>query len=85
MKPCKETLADLKFGSPANYRITVQGRLPENWKARLAGMKIMPHPGNSVDCDRTVLQGRISDQAQLNGVLDSLYQLHLPILSVERM
>jgi hypothetical protein len=85
MKPCKEKSTGLKFGSAAYYRITVQGRLSESWKGRLSEMKIMLQPSDIADCDRTVLQGRISDQAQLNGVLDSLYQLHLPILSVERM
>jgi hypothetical protein len=85
MKQRREPTTDLKFGSSANYRIIVQGRLPENWTGRLAGMKIMPHPSDSIDCSRTVLQGRISDQAQLNGVLDLLCQLHLPILSVERI
>ena len=31
----------------------------------------------------TTLEGRVRDQAELMGVLNSLYELHLPILSVE--
>jgi len=31
----------------------------------------------------TTLVGRVRDQAELIGVLNSLYELHLPLLSVE--
>jgi hypothetical protein len=31
----------------------------------------------------TTLVGRLRDQAELSGVLNTLYELHLPILSVE--
>jgi hypothetical protein len=31
----------------------------------------------------TTLAGRLIDQAELSGVLNTLYELHLPILSVE--
>jgi hypothetical protein len=31
------------------------------------------------------LVGRMRDQAQLTGVLSALYELHLPILSVENL
>jgi hypothetical protein len=31
----------------------------------------------------TTLSGRVRDQAELTGVLNTLYELHLPILSVE--
>ena len=32
---------------------------------------------------QTVLVGRLRDQAALSGVLNILYELHLPVLSVE--
>jgi hypothetical protein len=35
--------------------------------------------------ETTSLVGPIRDQAQLNGVLDTLYNLHLTILKVERV
>jgi len=31
----------------------------------------------------TVLSGRLADQAALIGVFNTLYELHLPVLSVE--
>ena len=33
----------------------------------------------------TTLTGRLRDQAELTGLLNSLYDLHLPILSVENL
>jgi len=33
----------------------------------------------------TTLSGELADQAALAGVLNSLYELHLPVLSVERL
>lgn len=31
------------------------------------------------------LEGRLRDQTELSGVLNSLYELHLPILSIENL
>ena len=67
---------------PANYRIRVRGRLDADWSERLGGMNIthLKTPdGDSV----TVLDGRFADQAALFGVLNTLYELHLPVLSVD--
>jgi hypothetical protein len=33
--------------------------------------------------DTTILIGRLRDQAELSGVLNTLYDMHLPILSVD--
>jgi hypothetical protein len=62
---------------PAVYRIKVQGVVPESWIDRLGGMGIV-----SVSSAATTLEGRLPDQAALNGVLDTLYQLRLPLLEV---
>jgi hypothetical protein len=69
------------FDRPAIYKISVQGRIDPNWSDRMAGMKIR----NSVDKTNppiTTLEGEVTDQAGLLGVLNSLYELHLPIISV---
>lgn len=80
--PAPDVRAAIDFSGPATYRIVVQGVLSEYWRDRLAGMSIAItcRPG---ELSRTTLLGRIRDQAELNGVLDALYGLHLPILSVE--
>ena len=56
--------------------------MEESWTDRLAGMHITTH--NRPDrTSLTTLTGQLSDQAELSGVLNSLYNLHLSILKVE--
>jgi hypothetical protein len=33
----------------------------------------------------TILLGRLSDQAALMGILNNLYELHMPVLLVEQL
>ena len=72
------------FDSPAKYRIGVQGRIPARWCDRLEGMTIAEH-SPAAEPVVTTLLGELSDQAALVGVLNTLYELPLPVLSVERL
>ena len=72
------------FDSPATYRIGVQGRIPARWCDRLEGMTITERSPEG-ESPVTTLSGELSDQAALVGVLNTLYELHLPVLSVERL
>jgi hypothetical protein len=72
----------VKLWTPATYRIEVQGHLDESWSDRLAGMRITTRK-RSDQTTVTTLVGRLRDQAELSGVLNSLYELHLSILKVE--
>jgi hypothetical protein len=72
----------LKLWAPADYRIEVVGFLEESWSDRLGGMRIKTRQRTD-QSTVTTLTGRVRDQAELTGVLNSLYELHLPILSVE--
>jgi hypothetical protein len=70
------------FDRPGNYRIRVEGFLDKKWSERLGGMRIT----TSKIGDRksfTVLEGQVRDQAELAGVLRTLYQRQLTLLSVE--
>ena len=73
---------ELKIDQPATYCIQVAGYLDENWSARLGGLKIA-----STDLEGkqavTILSGPVIDQAALFGVLKALYDMRLPLLSVE--
>ena len=64
----------------ADYRIRVQGHLDADWSERLSGMRIRSATGA---VGTTILEGRLPDQAALSGVLATLYELHLPVISVE--
>jgi hypothetical protein len=76
MMPC------VSFDGPATYRIRVRGAVKANWVDRLADMAISvetPDDGPPV----TTLEGELLDQASLASVFNSLYALHLSVLSVE--
>ena len=72
----------VKFEGPATYRIVVKGGLEESFSERLAGMRITSESRGDKKPE-TTLVGRLLDQAQLSGVLNALYEMHLPIVSVE--
>jgi hypothetical protein len=74
----------LRIGDPATYRIVIEGTLTSDWSDRLAGLSVTATSRGSGP-PRTTLEGRIHDQAQLNGVIATLYGLHLPILMVEKL
>jgi hypothetical protein len=70
----------LEMFDPAMYVILVRGQLECTWSAHLCGMAITVHetPGGP----RTTLAGMLIDQCALQGVLKTLYDLGLPVLSV---
>lgn len=70
------------FDSPAFYRIRAQGKVPANWSDRLEGMAILLDETVGAP-PITTMEGELHDQAALAGVLKSLYEMHLPVLSVE--
>ncbi len=78
----KQSVENLTMGGPATYSIRVQGRLAPEWADRIEGMNITEDaaPGGS---PVTVLVGRVRDQSALSGILNTLYELHLPVLSVD--
>jgi len=72
----------LKLWTPATYCIEVEGVLDEIWADTLAGMRTSSRK-RADQSTVTTLIGRLEDQAMLTGVLNGLYELHLPILSVK--
>lgn len=77
-----ETRHGLSMGRPATYRIRVQGHLGAKWSDRLEGMNIT-YDSRTDGSEVTILVGRLADQAALTGVLNTLYEMHLPVLSAE--
>jgi hypothetical protein len=74
----------ISFDLPATYQIKVQGRIDPSMSDLLGGMTISP---GKVEADHlvTTLRGKLGDQAALAGVLNTLYELQLPVLSVMRL
>lgn len=73
----------LRLESSATYQIQIQGVLPSNWSGRLGGLAIETEHFDDDRLPVTTLSGKLIDQAALQGVLSSLYDLRLPLLFVE--
>ena len=74
-------MSKFSFISPAIYKIQVHGDLKASLAERLVGLQITKNnPGdlNSV----TLIIGQINDQAALSGILNTLYENHITIISV---
>lgn len=72
----------IKLWTPVTYRIDVEGHLAESRSDYLAGMRITVRKRLD-QTTMTTLVGRLKDQAELSGVLNSLYDLRMSILKVE--
>ena len=70
------------FGTAAVYQIGVQGFLDESWSDRMNGADIRAQDLPD-EAPVTVLTGCFVDQTALAGVLNTLYDLGFPLLSVQ--
>jgi hypothetical protein len=70
------------MGEAATYRIRVHGRLDPKLSDRVEGMHIDTLTRDDGTAE-SVLEGRLADQAALTGVLNTLYELHLPVISAD--
>jgi hypothetical protein len=79
----KQSRSPIPFDQPGNYQIKVLGQIDPTWSDRLQGMTIC----QKLEAGRplTNLEGELLDQAALAGVLMTLYELHLTLLSVRRL
>ena len=75
---------NLKFENPATYRIRVTGHIEDSLADLLGGM-VITRAFTSDSRPMTILVGHMRDQAALSGVLNELYELHLPLLTVESL
>ncbi len=89
MVPCtsmmhRESDALPVIDKPATYRIWVAGCLAPDWTERLAGMslRIRRRRDGAVI---TRLEGELLDQAALAGVINTLFELQMPLLAIKRL
>ncbi len=75
---------EFKIETPATYRIRVQGHIDPEWSELIGDMSITTE--STIDRNPvTNLVGYLIDQAALSGALKALYDLRIPILSVENL
>ncbi len=80
--PQSEEGKSYTFDRPGNYRIRVEGFIDKSWSEQLGGMRITTISEEDQKT-LTTLEGRMVDQSALAGVLNTLYELHVALLSVE--
>lgn len=71
----------LKLWNSATYRIEVEGEAGGSIFSGMSGMRVTTHRRKDQSVKSTLVC-RIRDQAELAGLLNTLHDLHLPILSV---
>lgn len=64
-------------------RIRIKGKLDQSWSARLGALSVTTLAGSEVV--ETVLEGDVPDQAALMGVLNTLGDLNLAVISLDTM
>lgn len=62
------------------YEIRVQGQLDSHWSDWFNGLEVTPQ-----ESGETLIAGHLPDQAALQGILTKIFNLHLVLLSVQRM
>jgi hypothetical protein len=82
--PQSPKLKKFNIETSASYRIRVQGSIDPTWSDLLGGMRIATDSSTEKETV-TTLVGRLVDQAALSGVLKALYDLRIPLLSVENL
>lgn len=65
----------------ATYRIALEGLLDPGWADELGDMQIL-HARPAGKQPTTTLTGLVPDQAALNGLLNLVYNLGYPLISV---
>ena len=78
----EEATVNLSMHFPARYRIRVHGVVGEAWFEYYDKMDVEIETG-VMKRPLTTLTGRVSDQAALQGMLSLLYDMRLPLVSVE--
>ena len=80
----KSKAEEAELSWPAVYEIRVKGQLDENWSDWLAELDIASD-ANVTGASTTTLSGSVVDQAALLGLLRTLHNMHLTLLSINRI
>jgi hypothetical protein len=72
----------LQLSSPARYRIRIQGYLDNTWAGQLGQLTFTNYLASKQPSE-TVITGQVKDQAELLWILERLYGLGFPLLTVE--
>ena len=72
-----------RFSSPGIYRIEVVGRFPSNWDDRFGCTQVLSSFLNNSRKGLASLQGKVSNQTELAGILNSFFEINSSLLSIQ--
>ena len=72
----------IKMYRPARYCIKVSGAIDETWFSYHEGL-VLEAESTGQERPLTTLTGQVTDQAALMGILNHLYDMQCPLISVE--
>jgi hypothetical protein len=84
MKRHKNSISDYNFKKAAIYKIVVQGEIDDNWADRLNDMQINVDQQKGKQPISSIV-GEITDQSALSGILNTLYELQMTVISVKML
>ena len=76
-----EKNSSISLDTRSIYRITIQGRLDPTWITDMCDMRVR-HENHKGQSSVTTLTGELVDQAALLGILNVVYNLGYPLLSL---
>ena len=76
------TTTHIKMYRAANYCITVSGTIDREWYSFHDNM-VVEEVDTGQERPLTTLTGQVTDQAALMGILNHLYDMQCPLISVE--
>ena len=77
-------MAQAQYSGSRFYRIVVQGRIGPDLSDRFGSMLCVAPPSDT-KLPVAVLEGRVRDQAELSGILNTLYELRFSLISVSSL
>ena len=83
--PHQERRKSFAFDRSGIYRIRVLGFLDESWSERLGNFRITASSREDQEGPATELVGKVRDQAELAGILNTLYESNLTLVSVSML
>ncbi len=72
------------FTKPAIYKIVGQGKIDYKLANRMLGLQVNVEKGEGQKYYSTLI-GKINDQAALSGILNTLYDMHITVISVNML
>lgn len=82
MKKVNNLISDIDISSPVDICIEVKGILNKDLSEVLGGLNIRNHT-TSDGVSISHIEGVVSDQAALIGIMNALYNMRFPIINVK--